>query len=192
MSRRPGFVLEVDKSTPPTLFWSGESFGLETLPEGSRVIYAPEPMKALEDPYQAIRHALLQPEGDRDPLPALLRPGMKLTIAFDDISIPLPQMASPDIRQRIIEAVLVMAADAGVDLGAEAVGILAAVRLVGVADRRRDGEAGRNRDAQAAHLRQPVALAAEEVLALARPLGGTPAEGVYALFRHGSSSPCCR
>jgi hypothetical protein len=38
MSRRPGFVLEVDKSTPPTLFWHGESFTLETLPEGSRVI----------------------------------------------------------------------------------------------------------------------------------------------------------
>ena len=63
MSRRPGFVLEVDKSTPPTLFWNGEGFTLETLPEGSRVIYAPEPMKALDDPYGAIRHALLQPVG---------------------------------------------------------------------------------------------------------------------------------
>ena len=51
MSRRPGFVLNVDKSTPPTLFWNGEAFTLETLPEGSRVIYAPEPMKALPDPY---------------------------------------------------------------------------------------------------------------------------------------------
>ena len=71
MSRRPGFVLEVDKSTPPTLFWNGEGFTLETLPEGSRVIYAPEPMKALDDPYGAIRHALLHPLGDRDPLPAL-------------------------------------------------------------------------------------------------------------------------
>ena len=34
MSRRPGFVLEVDSSTPPTLFWSGEGFMLETLPRG--------------------------------------------------------------------------------------------------------------------------------------------------------------
>jgi hypothetical protein len=67
MSRRPGFVLEVDKSTPPTLFWNGEGFTLETLPEGSRVIYAPEPMKALDDPYGAIRHALLNPVGDREP-----------------------------------------------------------------------------------------------------------------------------
>ena len=45
MSRRPGFVLEVDKSAPPTLFWNGEGFTLETLPEGSRVIYAPEPLE---------------------------------------------------------------------------------------------------------------------------------------------------
>ena len=45
MSRRPGFVLDVDSSTPPTLFWNGEGFTLETLPEGSRVVYAPEPMR---------------------------------------------------------------------------------------------------------------------------------------------------
>jgi lactate racemase len=35
---------------------------------------------------------------------------MRLTIVFDDISLPLPQMATPDIRQRIIEAVLELAA----------------------------------------------------------------------------------
>ena len=40
---------------------------------------------------------------------------MKLTIAFDDISLPLPKMRRPDIRQRVIEAVLDLAADAGVD-----------------------------------------------------------------------------
>jgi hypothetical protein len=40
---------------------------------------------------------------------------MRLTIAFDDLSLPLPPMRAPDIRQRIIEAVLTMAADAGVD-----------------------------------------------------------------------------
>jgi lactate racemase len=50
-----------------------------------------------------------------DPLPALLRRGMKLTIAFDDISLPLPPMRRPDIRQRIIEMILEMAADKGVD-----------------------------------------------------------------------------
>ena len=70
---RPGFVLEVDRSTPPTLFWHGEGFSLERLPVGSRVLYAPEPTEALRDPDSAIRHALLHPLGDSQPLPSLLR-----------------------------------------------------------------------------------------------------------------------
>src|SRR5919112_6300070 len=111
---RPGFVLDVDRSTPPTLFWHGEGFRLERLPTGSRVIYPPEAHEPLEDPDAAIQHALLNPHGS-DPLPALLKPGMKLTIAFDDVSLPLPPMRRPDIRQRVIEAVLDLAAEAGVD-----------------------------------------------------------------------------
>src|SRR4051795_7469241 len=112
---RPGFVLDVDRSTPPTLFWHGEGFRLEKLPAGrSRVIYPPEPLAAMKDIDAAIRDALLHPV-DTDPLPALLFPGMKLTIAFDDISLPLPQMQRPDVRQRVIEAVLDLAAEAGVD-----------------------------------------------------------------------------
>jgi len=112
---RPGFVLEVDRSTPPTLMWHGEGFRLERLPVGSRVIYAPEPLDALDDPDGAIRDALANPLGDSAPLAALLRPGMRLTIAFDDISLPLPPMQAPDVRQRVIEAVLDAAASAGVD-----------------------------------------------------------------------------
>ncbi|MCP3855162.1 MAG: DUF2088 domain-containing protein [Actinomycetia bacterium] len=109
-------MLDVDRSTPPILFHHGEGFRLEKLPPGrSRVIYPSEPMPGLEDPEAAIQHALLNPLGDCDPLPALLTPGMKLTIAFDDISLPLPPMRAPDIRQRIIEQVLDMAAAAGVD-----------------------------------------------------------------------------
>ncbi|MGH2671298.1 MAG: lactate racemase domain-containing protein, partial [bacterium] len=111
---RPGYVLEVDRSTPPVLFHKGEGFGLERLPVGSRVVYPPEPTKALADPDGAVRQALLNPVGT-DPLPALLRPGMRLTVAFDDISLPLPPMKAPDNRQRVIEAVLDMAAAAGVD-----------------------------------------------------------------------------
>ena len=115
MSPRPGFVLEVDRSTPSTLMWHGEGFRLERLPVGSRIIYAPEPLAALRDPDAAIRHALAHPLGDTAPLSELLRPGMRLTIAFDDISLPLPPMRAPDIRQRVIEAVLDLAAAAGVD-----------------------------------------------------------------------------
>jgi hypothetical protein len=113
---RPGFVLDVDRSTPPLLFWHGEGYRLERLPaERTRVIYPPEPLDPLKDPQAAIRHALCNPLGDSKPLPELLFTGMKLTIAFDDISLPLPQMRRPDVRQRVIEAVLDMAAEAGVD-----------------------------------------------------------------------------
>ena len=112
---RPGFVLDVDRSTPPTLFWHGEQFRLERLPAGSRIVYPPEPLAAMDDPDGAIRHALLDPVGDSQPLPSLLRSGMKLTICFDDLSLPLPPMRRPDNRQRIIEAVLDLAAEAGVD-----------------------------------------------------------------------------
>jgi hypothetical protein len=40
---------------------------------------------------------------------------MRLTIAFDDISLPLPPMQTPDIRGRVIEQVLELAARRGVD-----------------------------------------------------------------------------
>ena len=113
---RPGFVLEVDRSTPPILFHHGESLRLERLPAGrSRVLYPGEPLEPLEDPDAEIRRALAEPLGDSPPLRALLRAGMKLTICFDDISLPLPPMRRPDVRQRVIEAVLDVAAAAGVD-----------------------------------------------------------------------------
>ncbi|MEL7209030.1 MAG: lactate racemase domain-containing protein, partial [Actinomycetota bacterium] len=112
---RPGFVLDVDRSTPPILFHHGEQFRLEKLPaERSRVVYPAEPIEPIRDPDAAIRRALAEPL-DSEPLSALLSPGMKLTIAFDDLSLPLPSMRRPDIRQRIIEAVLDEAAAAGVD-----------------------------------------------------------------------------
>ena len=111
---RPGFVLDVDRNSPPVLFFHGESFRLERLPTGSRVLYPAEPLDAIEDVDGAIRHALENPI-DSEPLSARMFAGMKLTIAFDDISLPLPPMQSPDIRQRIIEAVLDTAATKGVD-----------------------------------------------------------------------------
>src|SRR5881227_1834626 len=63
---------------------------------------------------EEIERALLHPV-DSEPLPSLLRAGMRLTIAFDDLSLPLPPMRKPDIRQRVIERVLEHAARAGVD-----------------------------------------------------------------------------
>jgi lactate racemase len=111
---RPGFVLEVDERTPPLLVHQGEGFRLEPLPLGSRVIYPPDSLPGIRMVDAAIQRALLHPVGI-EPLPELLKPGMRLTIVFDDISLPLPPMRSPDIRQRVIEQVLEVAAAAGVD-----------------------------------------------------------------------------
>ena len=96
---RPGFVLDVDDRTPPLVVHEGEGFRLERFPRGTRVVYPPESLPAVRDIDAEIANALHHPI-DCEPLPALLRAGMKLTIAFDDISIPLPPMGAPDIRQR--------------------------------------------------------------------------------------------
>ena len=40
---------------------------------------------------------------------------MRVTVAVDDISLPLPPMATPDIRQSVLEIVLDMLAGHGVD-----------------------------------------------------------------------------
>jgi hypothetical protein len=112
---RPGFVLEVDDRTPPLIVHEGLGFRLEDkFPLGTRVVYPPESLPAVPDVDEAIRAALLHPV-DMEPLPELLFSGMRLTIAFDDLSLPLPTMKAPDIRGRIIEHVLTMAAEAGVD-----------------------------------------------------------------------------
>ena len=59
-SPRPGFVLDVDRNTPPIVFHHGESFRLEKLPTGrSRVVYPSEPLFGIQDPEGAIKNALL-------------------------------------------------------------------------------------------------------------------------------------
>src|SRR5690554_4509884 len=111
---RPGFVLTVDERTPPLPVHEGEGFRLERLPLGTNVIYPPDSLPAIRNVDAAIARALREPIGI-EPLPELLKPGMRLTIVFDDISLPLPPMQQPDVRQRVIEQVLELAAAAGVD-----------------------------------------------------------------------------
>lgn len=111
---RPGFVLEVDDRTPPLLVHEGLGFRLEEFPQGTRVVYPPESLPTVPDVEAAIRESLENPV-DSEPLRELMFPGMRLTIAFDDLSLPLPTMKAPDIRGRIIEQVLTIAAEKGVD-----------------------------------------------------------------------------
>ena len=112
---RPGFVLEVDDRTPPLVVHEGLGFRLENFPLGTRVIYPPESLPAMPRRRGARSARRCSTRSTPTRCRAAAAPGMRLTIAFDDVSLPLPPMRAPDIRQRIIEQVLTMAADAGVD-----------------------------------------------------------------------------
>jgi lactate racemase len=103
----------VTADDPPFLVHRGEGFERHRLPVGTTVIYAHPPLAPIADRRAAIEHALDNAVGT-DPLDAHLRPGMKVTIAFDDVSLPLPRMPRPDIRQTIIEAVLARLERAGI------------------------------------------------------------------------------
>src|SRR5688500_8032491 len=107
-------IVITEKGSPPRVIFSGEDFLLEDLPIGTRVIFPKPPIEPVPNVKAAIRWALNHPEG-MEPLHALLRPGMKVSIAIDDISLPLPPMRTPYVRQTILEIVLELLADSGVD-----------------------------------------------------------------------------
>lgn len=109
----PCLVTIDSRSAPRTLF-SGDQLVDVDLPTGTRVVYPKPPLEPLRDVDAAIRYAINHPENS-EPLYAKLRPGMKVTIAIDDISLPLPPMRRPDIRERVLTIVLDLLADHGVD-----------------------------------------------------------------------------
>ena len=108
-----GCVRELDGKSAKRLLWYGEDLIRVRLPAGTRVVYPKPTIKGLRDRDAAIRHALDHPEA-ATPLRAQLRPGMKVTIAIDDISLPLPKMNRPDIRQSVLTELLGMLEDAGI------------------------------------------------------------------------------
>src|SRR5262249_27669361 len=107
-------VVTIDTDSAPRIMFHGENFLVEDLPVGTRVIYPRRPLAGIPNARAAIRYALNHPEG-MEPLHALLAPGMKVTIAVDDISLPLPPMARPDVRETVLDIVCGILADAGVD-----------------------------------------------------------------------------
>jgi len=107
-------VVTIDSRSAPRVLFSGDRLVEVDLPTGSRVIYPKPPLKALKDVDAAIRYAINHPYNS-EPLYAKLRPGMKVTIAMDDISLPLPPMKRPDVRERVLTIVLDLLADYGVD-----------------------------------------------------------------------------
>lgn len=107
-------LVTIDKRSQPRVAFSGDKLVMVDLPEGSRVLYPKPPLAGLRDVDAAIRYAITHPENS-EPLYAKLRPGMKVVIAIDDISMPLPPMRSPDVRQSVLTVVLETLAQYGVD-----------------------------------------------------------------------------
>src|SRR5438093_8521268 len=109
-----GCVVHLEKTSAPRLMWYGEDLLSVKFPAGTRVLYPNPTIRGLRDRNLAIEYALVHPEG-MDPLPTLLRPGMKVTIAIDDISLPLPKMSSPDVRQSVLTILLELLAANRID-----------------------------------------------------------------------------
>jgi hypothetical protein len=107
-------IVTIDRDSPPRVMFCGEDLLVEDLPIGTKVIYPKPPVQGLPNVKAAIRRAINNPHGC-DPLHALLKPGMKVTIAIDDISLPLPPMRTPDVRQQVLEVILPLLSDSGVD-----------------------------------------------------------------------------
>ena len=113
MSNHP-CVVTINHQSKPRVLFSGDQLVEVDLPIGTRVIYPKPPMEPLNDVKAAIRYAVNHPENS-EPLFAKLKPGMKVTIAIDDLSMPLPPMAKPDVRQQMLEVVLEMMEDYAID-----------------------------------------------------------------------------
>ena len=113
-ARSHPLVVTLDKKSAPRAVFSGDRWSRSTCPRARACIYPRPPLEPLKDVDAAIRYALNHPLGS-DPLHAKLRPGMKVVIAIDDISLPLPPMRRPDVRERVLTVVLEMLADHGVE-----------------------------------------------------------------------------
>lgn len=91
----------------------GDDMVSVSLPDRTRSLGPLESAPGLRDYEGAVRRALREPLGS-PPLADLVRPGSRVTIAFDDPCLPLPPM-SRDVRGRAIEVLVRELYRAGVD-----------------------------------------------------------------------------
>src|SRR5688500_18317953 len=89
-------VVFIDRDSAPRLVASGTASRPEALPGGARVRHADGRLRRRRNREAALRYALSQPH-DCGPLYAQLQPGMKVTMAIDGLSMPLPPMRTPDV-----------------------------------------------------------------------------------------------
>jgi len=109
-----GCVVHLDARSAPRLLWYGEDLLSVKFPAATRIVYPNPTIPGLPDRPRSIRHALAHPE-EMEPLAALLGPGMKVTIAIDDVSLPLPKMRRPDVRESVLTIVFELLAEKGVE-----------------------------------------------------------------------------
>ena len=107
-------LVTLERDSAPRVLFAGDRLVEVDLPAGTRCIYPKPPVAPLKDPDAAIRYAISHPLGG-DPLWARLKPGMQVTLVVDDISVPLPPMKRPDVRERVLEIVLALLGEYGVD-----------------------------------------------------------------------------
>ena len=117
MTPRPGFVLDVDRSTPPILFHHGEQFRLEKLPpDRSRVIYPAEPLDPASTTPTPPSATPWPTRSTASPLAALLIAGHEAHHRLRRHLAPAaPDAARPTSASASSRPVLDMAAAAGVD-----------------------------------------------------------------------------
>src|SRR5437868_2821347 len=100
-----GLVRITEPRDGPLFLPNGERFVYANVPAGTRVLYPRPPLTPFANLRAEVERAIDNPIG-MDPLRAHLKPGMKVTIAVDDISLSLPIMRAPDSRQVIIDVLL--------------------------------------------------------------------------------------
>ncbi|MCW8131521.1 MAG: DUF2088 domain-containing protein [Planctomycetota bacterium] len=110
-----GLIQIVEERDRPLFLMTGERFTYAKVPVGTRVLYPRSPLPGMttEELRAAVRRSIDQPIG-MDPLKAYLKPGAKVTIAVDDISLSLPKMQDPDVRRTCMEEVLKYLGEHGV------------------------------------------------------------------------------
>jgi hypothetical protein len=91
----------------------GDDLKIERFPRETQFIYGNPPMEPVPDFERAVAEALDNPL-NAEPLEKQLKPTSRVTIAFDDLCLPIPLMRR-DVRGRVIEILLKRLFAMGID-----------------------------------------------------------------------------
>ncbi len=82
------------------IFYGNQTIEVD-LPDEVREIKPPKPIQPISNPEESIRKALENPIA-HEPIRKLVKPGFKVTMAFDDCAAPFTPMAPKDFREMAI------------------------------------------------------------------------------------------